>query len=87
MVPWSIPFEFAIQRFGFAEGLLLHPQCGLQIDLGRFHGFVPKPQGDDRAVHASLQKVHGHGLPKDMNGDAFAFQRRTHLGGGVDMPD
>jgi Phage integrase family len=60
-------------RKGFMECLLLHRQCGLQINLGRFHGFVAQPQCDDREVHASLQKVHGHGVAKVVNGDTFAL--------------
>jgi hypothetical protein len=87
LVPWSIPFEFAFQWFRFGERPLLHRQCGLQIDLGRFHRFMPEPQGNDGAVHTLLEEVEGHGVSKDMNGDAFAFQRRTDLGGSIDMTD
>jgi hypothetical protein len=32
LIPGSIAFEFAIQRFRFIERLLLHRQCGLQIN-------------------------------------------------------
>ena len=87
LVPWLIPFEFALQRFRFAQRLLLHCECGFQIDLSRFHGFMPEPQGNDGAVHAPLQQVEGHGVSKDMNGDAFAFQRRTSFSGRFDMTD
>jgi len=87
LVPWSIPFECALQRLRFAQRFLLHCECGFQIDLSRFHGFMPEPHGNDRAVHSPLQQVQGHGVAQDMDGDAFAFQRRTELGGSLDMTD
>jgi hypothetical protein len=48
---------------------------------------MPEPHGNDRAVHSPLQQVQGHGVAQDMDGDAFAFQRRTDLGGSFDMTD
>lgn len=48
---------------------------------------MAEPQGDDGAIHAPLQKVEGHGVAKDMDGHAFALQRRTDLGGGLDVTD
>ena len=74
LVPGSIPFEFAVQRFCFAERLLLHRQRRFQVNLGRVHRFVAEPQGDHRAVHALLQKVHGRGVPQAVNCHAFVLQ-------------
>lgn len=69
-----IPFEFAVQRFRFAERLLFHRQRGLEMHLGCPEGFVAVPQGDDRAVHALLRKVHGHGVPQAVNRRTLTLQ-------------
>jgi len=63
LVSWSVPSELAIHGFRFAESVLLHRQCGFQINLRRFHRLMPEPQGDDRAIYAPLQQVEGHGVP------------------------
>src|SRR5437764_8541959 len=74
LVSWLIPLEFAVERFRFAERLLFYRQRGLQIDSSCVEGLVAEPQGDDRAIHTLLQKVHGHGVPQAVDGYAFAFQ-------------
>jgi len=74
LVSWLIPLEFPVERFRFAERLLFYRQRGLQIDSSCVEGLVAEPQGDDRAVHTLLQKVHGHGVPQAVDGYAFAFQ-------------
>jgi integrase/recombinase XerD len=43
LIARSITTGPAIQRGGPGEGLFLHRQGGLQIDLRRFHRFMPEP--------------------------------------------
>src|SRR5215469_2513280 len=38
---------------------------------------MAEPQGDDRAIDARLQEVHGHRVPQTMNSDALSIQRRA----------
>ena len=73
LVPRTITDELAQQRFCFFECFLFHRQSGLEINLSRFDRFVTKPQRDDRAIHAALQQVEGHGVSKDVNSDTFSF--------------
>ena len=87
LVPRVITDEFAHQRFCFFERLLFHRQSGLEINLSRFNRFVPKPQRDDRSIHATLQQVKGHGVSKDVNGDTFSCKGWTGLGGSSYMPE
>ena len=35
-----------VRRSGFGQRLFFHGKVCIEIDLGRFHRFVPKPQGD-----------------------------------------
>jgi integrase len=55
LVSRVIAGELAGQRFRFFKRLLFHRQRGFQIDLSCFDRFVPKPQCNDRAIHAPLQ--------------------------------
>jgi len=54
-VSGAITAKLTLQRFCLFEGFLFHRQSGFQVDLSRFDRFVPKPQCDDRAIHAALQ--------------------------------
>ena len=74
LVPGSVAHEFALQRYGLAERLLLHRQRRFQVNLGRIQRFVAEPQGDHRAVHALFEKVHGRGVPQAVNRHAFVLQ-------------
>jgi integrase len=49
-IPRLIATGCAAESSRLGERLLFHGECGLEIDLGSFHGFVPEPQGDDRTV-------------------------------------
>jgi hypothetical protein len=62
-----------------------HNRCLRIIQLRCFHRFVTEPQSDDRPIHALLKKIHGNGVAKHMDGDAFLFERGADLGRGGAM--
>ena len=47
---------------------------GVQINLGSFNRFVPKPECDDRGVDSRLQKLHGSTVPEHVRRDTFLLQ-------------
>ena len=79
LIPRSIATGSAIQRCGLGERLLLHGECGLEIDLRGFHRFMPEPQGDDGAVHTRLQQIEGHRVSQDVDGDPFVVSATGRL--------
>ena len=87
LIPRSIASVSAIRRSGLGERLLLHGECGLEVDLGGFHRFMPEPQRDDGAIDTRLQPIEGHGVTQNVGGDPFLFQRWTDLGCRRAMPD
>ena len=38
---------------------------------------MTEPEGDDRPIDAMSQEFHGGGVPQDMRGHAFPFERWT----------
>ena len=82
-IPGAIATGSAIPGRGLGECLLLHRQCSLQIDLGCFNGFVPKPHSDDGPLHSPLQQIQSRRVPQYVYGNAFVAQRRAGPGGGL----
>ena len=62
------------------QGLFLQPQVRVEIHLSRFHGFMPKPECDDRSVDTMTEKLHRGTVSQHVGRDAFPLQRSTALG-------
>jgi len=76
---------FDVQRCRFGERRFLQSQMGVQIDLSSFHGFMTKPERNDRSIDTGLQQFHGGTVSQYMRRYAFMLQRRTTLLGNADI--
>ena len=57
------------------QRLLLQAHVGVQVHLCGLDRFVPKPQSNDGAVNAIVEKVHGGPVSQHVGADFLAFER------------
>ena len=56
------------------ECLLFQAHVGVQVHLRGLHGLVAEPQGDDGAIDAMPEEIHGRSVAKDMRRHTLAFE-------------
>lgn len=62
------------------ERLFLEPHVGVDIDLGRLHGFMPKPERDHGLVYSVMKQFHRRAVPQSMRRNTFACEAWTRSG-------
>ena len=55
----------------------------MDVDLGRFHGFMAQPKRDHRLVDTAMQELHRGAVAKGVRRDAFSSEAWTGLRGQV----
>ena len=80
MEAWPCPLAWG----QFSQRLLLHGQIGVEIPMGRVATVMTEPQGNRRNVHASLEQMHGGGVPHHMRCDVLGGATRTRDDGALD---
>lgn len=63
------------------RSLICH--IGVEVDLGRFDGFVAESERDHGAVDAGVQQVHRRGVSPGVRRDCIGVQREAAAAGGV----
>jgi hypothetical protein len=56
-------FPFTLDWVKLSQRLLLHGKISVEIHVGRFDTFMTEPQGNRGDIHASLEQMHGGGVP------------------------
>lgn len=69
----------AVDGCHLGQELLLQGEVGIQIYPSCLDRFVPKPEGDYRGFHTSVEQIHGHGVAQAVEGNSFLAQGRTGL--------
>src|SRR5207237_7346474 len=69
--------QLSIRKRGFRQGLLLHREVRVQIDLRRLDRLVTQPQGNHRSIDAGLQQLHGRAMAQDVRSHALAGKGGT----------
>src|SRR4030095_4349383 len=81
----SVSSEFDSEWGSPRQRFLFQTHIRVQVHLSCFHRFVPEPEGNDGAVNAMLQKVHGCGMSKDMRRNFFGFEGGASRWGNVGL--
>jgi hypothetical protein len=71
-------FPPALNGIEFFQGLLLHRQIGLQVNMGRFDAFMTQPQGNGGDINPSLKQMRGGRMAYDMRRNVFGGEARTN---------
>ena len=64
---------------------MLDVQIRVQVDLGRLDLFMTEPERYDRGVDPGAQQSHGGGMAQNVHSHRFLRQRRTGVGGFLDV--